>query len=176
MSDSRIERIAGLIRDIPDFPKPGIVFKDITPLLSDAEAFRSCIELLSAKYSDKGIDAIVGIESRGFIFGAALALNMRKPFVPVRKPGKLPADTYRIDYQLEYGSDALEIHKDALSKGAKVLLIDDLLATGGTARATAELISKAGGSVAAIAFVVELTFLNGAKNLQGFDSHSLIKY
>jgi len=176
VSDSRIERIAGLIRDIPDFPKPGIVFKDITPLLSDAEAFRSCIELLSAKYSDKGIDAIVGIESRGFIFGAALALNMRKPFVPVRKPGKLPADTYRIDYQLEYGSDALEIHKDALSKGAKVLLIDDLLATGGTARATAELISKAGGSVAAIAFVVELTFLNGAKNLQGFDSHSLIKY
>jgi adenine phosphoribosyltransferase len=176
VSDNRIERITELIRDIPDFPKPGIVFKDITPLLSDADAFQSCIDLLSEKSSDKGIDAIVGIESRGFIFGAALALNMRKPFVPVRKPGKLPADTYRIDYELEYGSDALEIHKDALSKGAKVLLIDDLLATGGTARATAELISKAGGKAAAIAFVVELTFLNGAKNLQEFEFYSLIKF
>lgn len=176
MSDSRIEQITGLIRDIPDFPKPGIVFKDITPMLADANAFQSCIELLSETFNDKGIDVIVGIESRGFIFGAALALNMRKPFVPVRKPGKLPADTYRVEYQLEYGSDALEIHKDALSKSAKVLLIDDLLATGGTARATAELISKAGGTVAAIAFVVELTFLNGAKNLQEFGSYSLIKF
>lgn len=176
MSDKRIERISKLIRDIPDFPKPGIVFKDITPLLSDADAFRSCIDLLSETFSSKSIDSIVGIESRGFIFGAALALNMRKPFVPVRKPGKLPADTYRIDYDLEYGSDALEIHKDALLKASNVLLIDDLLATGGTARATAELISKAGGKVAAIAFVVELTFLNGAKNLRDFECHSLIKF
>jgi len=176
VSDNRIEQITGLIRDIPDFPKPGIVFKDITPLLSDADAFRSCIDLLSEKFSDKSVDAIVGIESRGFIFGAALALNMHKPFVPVRKPGKLPADTFRAEYQLEYGSDALEIHKDALQKGARVLLIDDLLATGGTARATAELISKAGGKVAAIIFVVELTFLNGAKNLQEFETHSLVKF
>ncbi len=176
MSDNRIERISGLIRDIPDFPKPGIVFKDITPLLSDADAFRACIDLLSERFSDKGVDAIVGIESRGFIFGAALALTMCKPFIPVRKPGKLPADTYRIDYDLEYGSDALEIHKDALSRGANVLLIDDLLATGGTARATAELISKAGGKVAAIAFVVELTFLNGAQNLREFEIYSLVKF
>jgi len=176
VNDNRIERITGLIRDIPDFPKPGIIFKDITPLLSNVDAFRSCIDLLTEKFSEKGVDAIVGIESRGFIFGAALALNMRKPFVPVRKPGKLPADTFRVEYQLEYGSDALEIHKDALPKGAKVLLIDDLLATGGTARATAELISKAGGEVAAITFVVELTFLKGAQSLQGFETHSLIKF
>ncbi|MBN1656115.1 MAG: adenine phosphoribosyltransferase [Deltaproteobacteria bacterium] len=171
-----MKRIRELIRDIPDFPKPGIVFKDITPLLSDADAFRSSIALLSEEFGDKAIDTVVGIESRGFIFGAALALNMHKPFVPVRKPGKLPSATYRIDYDLEYGSDALEIHKDAFLKGARVLLVDDLLATGGTARATAELISKAGGTVAAIAFLVELTFLDGAKNLKYFKPYSLIKF
>jgi adenine phosphoribosyltransferase len=176
VKDKRIEQIMALVRDVPDFPKPGIVFKDITPLLSNASAFRSCIELLNEKFDNKGVEAIVGIESRGFIFGAALALSMHKPFVPVRKPGKLPSATYRIEYDLEYGSDALEIHKDAFFHGANVLLIDDLLATGGTARATADLIAKAGGKVAAIAFIVELTFLAGAQALKNFEPFSLIKY
>ena len=176
MSDKRIELLTSRIRDIPDFPKPGIIFKDITPLLADPQAFATSLEMFEERYKDEGVDVIVGIESRGFMFGAALANKMNKSFVPVRKPGKLPAATYRCEYELEYGTDACEIHQDAIPKGAKVLVIDDLLATGGTARATAELVGRAGGEVVGIAFVIELTFLNGAEKLSPFPPYSLIKY
>ncbi len=176
MTEDKIELIRRSIREVPDFPKPGILFKDITPLLGDPAAFNACLDLLAERYADTEFDSIVGIEARGFIFGAALAARMDKPFVPCRKPGKLPAETYQVEYELEYGSDAVEIHRDAISNGARVLIVDDLIATGGTAWATGELINKLGGQVIGAAFVIELTFLDGAKRLQPIETFSLLKY
>jgi adenine phosphoribosyltransferase len=163
------------IRDVPDFPKPGIVFKDITPLLADGDAFSASISELSC-FVPQGVDAVVGIESRGFIFGAALAQQMGLGMVPVRKPGKLPADVHGVDYELEYGMDRLEIHRDALSEGHRVVIVDDLLATGGTAKATVELVEALGARVVACLFVIELGFLKGRQRLQNVPVSSLISY
>jgi len=163
------------IRNIPDFPKPGINFKDISPLLADGEAFSACTSELAVHMPDD-IDAIVGIESRGFLFGAALAQQTGVGFVPIRKPGKLPADTHAIEYELEYGTGVLEIHRDALSAGHKVIVIDDLLATGGSAAATIALIEKLGAKVEACLFVIELDFLAGRKKLHPIPVHSILHY
>ena len=168
-------QLRNYIRTIPDFPKPGINFKDISPLLADGEAFSECISEL-AVHMPEGVDAIVGIESRGFLFGAALALLTGKGFVPIRKPGKLPADTHAIEYELEYGTDVLEIHRDALSQGHKVVIVDDLLATGGTAAATIQLVEQLGAEVAACLFVIELDFLDGRKKLGDTPTVSLLHY
>jgi adenine phosphoribosyltransferase len=164
------------IRDVPDFPKPGIIFKDITTLLKDKDAFRRTIDLLCAPFENQKIDQIVAVESRGFIFGAALAYKLGTGFIPVRKPGKLPYITERVTYDLEYGTDTIEIHKDALQKGMRALIVDDLLATGGTAAAAAKLIEKLEGSVVGCAFVIELTFCNGREKLKGYDIRTLIQY
>jgi adenine phosphoribosyltransferase len=163
------------IRDIPDFPKPGIVFKDITPLLADAGAFRAMIDALVAPYRG-GVDMVLGIESRGFIIGAAAALALGTGIAIVRKPGKLPYETHRASYDLEYGSDALEIHRDAVGHGHRVLLIDDLLATGGTAAATIGLVERCGGRIMACAFVIELGFLRGRARLAPHPVHALVRY
>lgn len=165
-----------LIREVPDFPKPGILFYDITTLLKDPEGLRSVMEALGREVEALEFDVVAGVESRGFIFAPALAQAFNKGFVPVRKPGKLPADTEKIEYQLEYGSDALEIHRDAVGPGSRVLIVDDLLATGGTAAAVARLVEKLGGAVAGFAFVVELDFLSGRKKLNGYSVHSLLHY
>ena len=167
--------IARLIRDIPDFPKPGIVFKDITPLLSDAAAFRTMVDRLVEPYRGKA-DVVLGVESRGFIVGAAAAYALGTGLALVRKRGKLPYRTHAATYDLEYGTDTLEIHDDALGKDQRVLLIDDLLATGGTASAACELVERCGGRVVACAFVIELAFLPGRVRLQGRDVTSLIRY
>ena len=163
------------IRDIPDFPKPGIVFKDITPLLADAAAFRAMIDTLVAPYRGR-VDMVLGIESRGFIIGAAAALALGTGIAIVRKPGKLPSRTHRASYELEYGTDALEIHDDAVGDGHRVLLIDDLLATGGTATAAIQLVQQCGGRVAACAFVIELGFLKGRARLAPHEVHALVCY
>jgi len=163
------------IRNIPDFPKPGINFKDISPLLANGRAFSACTSELACHMPEK-IDAIVGIESRGFLFGAALAQLTSVGFIPVRKPGKLPAKTHSIEYELEYGTDRLEIHHDALSPGHNVVVIDDLLATGGTAAATVKLIEKLGANVSACLFVVELDDLEGRKKLGNTPTHSILHY
>ena len=164
------------IRDVKDFPKPGIVFKDITPLLQNHEAFDHTIKSLVGRYSDKNIDAVVGIESRGFLFGMPLAYQLKASFVPVRKKGKLPYDTVDISYDLEYGSATIEMHTDAIKKGQRGLVVDDLLATGGTAGATCELIERQGGKVVECAFVVELAFLNGREKIKNVPVHSLVSY
>ena len=164
------------IRSIPDFPKPGIIFRDITTLLKDAHGFRAVIDYYVDRYRDKAIDNIAGIESRGFIFGGALAYELGAGFIPVRKPGKLPAATIRREYTLEYGEDALEIHTDAVSPGEKVLIVDDLIATGGTAKATAELFTEAGAEIHEIALIIELVDLHGREQLKGFPVHSLVTY
>jgi len=164
------------IRDVPDFPEPGIIFKDITPLLGDARAFDHVISQLVEKYRDGNFDAIVPVESRGFLFGAPLARELRKPIVPVRKPGKLPAETHTTDYKLEYGTNTMEIHVDGLEKGQKVLIMDDLLATGGTLAATARLVEMAGGVVTEIGVIIELSFLDGRNNLSDYDIYSMIQY
>src|SRR4051812_16798869 len=164
------------IRDIPDFPKPGIVFKDITPLLADPCAFQYAIDCIAQKYRTAGIDAIAAAEARGFLFSAPLALQLGKPLVPLRKPGKLPHRTHAHAYDLEYGSAELHVHIDAIKPGARVLLVDDLLATGGTVAAGCELIRKAGGVVVGCAFLIELTFLRGREKLQPAEVFSLIKY
>ena len=164
------------IRDVPDFPEPGIIFKDITPLLGDVKAFDFTIAQLVERYKDADIDAIVPIESRGFLFGAPLARELGKGIVPVRKPGKLPADTLSTDYELEYGTNTMEIHADGLEKGQKVLIIDDLLATGGTLGATARLVEMAGGVVSEIGVIIELSFLDGRKKLAAYDVYSMIQY
>lgn len=172
------DQIISSIRDVPDFPKPGIVFKDITPLLQDVVLSKKITLAFAEYWSDRQIDVIVGIESRGFIWGNSLAQEMNIPFVPIRKKGKLPADTFSYKYDLEYGSAEIEIHKDGIFAGQNVLIHDDLLATGGTAVAGAELIKMCGGSVAGYSFLVELSFLNGreviAKN--GEEIHSLVSY
>jgi adenine phosphoribosyltransferase len=164
------------IRDVPDFPKPGIIFKDITPLLQNHEAFDSTIKTLVERYSSKKIDAVAGIESRGFLFGAPLAHQLGAGFIPVRKKGKLPYKTVDISYDLEYGSATIEMHTDAVKKGQRVLVVDDLLATGGTAGAACELVKKQGGEVVECAFVVELAFLGGRDKIKGIPVHSLISY
>ena len=164
------------IRGIPDFPKPGILFRDITTLLKDPKALAEAIDQLEKQYKGKKIDAVIGIESRGFIFGVPLALRLGCGFIPVRKPGKLPAATECEEYSLEYGTDKLEIHKDAVSPGMKVLIVDDLLATGGTAAATCRLVRKIGGDVAGCAFAIELDDLNGRNNLKDVEAFSLIHY
>ncbi len=165
-----------LIRDVPDFPKAGIIFKDITPLLKNPKGFKSAINQMAKKYKDKNIDKIVSMESRGFIFGAALALKLGAGFVPVRKKGKLPYKTIREEYQLEYGTDILEIHEDAICKDENILIVDDVLATGGTAKAVCSLIEKLGGKVAGLCFLIELSFLKPQEKLQDYEVFSLIKY
>lgn len=171
-----IETIRRAIRDVKDFPKPGIVFKDITPLLANGNLFAKTIDLLAARYQDQRIDTVLGIESRGFIVGAALAYKLGAGFSVVRKPGKLPYETHKASYELEYGTDALEIHVDALAPKARVIICDDLIATGGTATATAELVSKLGGTVVECAFVIELSFLKGREKLKKFGVYSLLQY
>jgi adenine phosphoribosyltransferase len=168
--------LRSLIRDIPDFPSAGILFKDITPLLLDHEAVRFAVRELADWARPRGVDYVVAAEARGFILGAALALELDAGFVPARKPGKLPADTVSAEYILEYGVDALEMHADALAHGARVLIHDDLLATGGTARALAELVQELGGTVVGFAFLVELGFLEGRRRLEGFDVCALVGY
>jgi len=168
--------LASYIRDVKDFPIEGILFKDITTLLQDHQAFKQAVDLLVARYSDTKIDKIAAIESRGFIFGAPLAYQLGGGFVPVRKPGKLPSRTVRVEYSLEYGSNVLEMHVDALKPGEHVLIVDDLLATGGSARAVAQLVGQLGGTVTGMAFVVELEFLNGRQKLGDYDVFSLVKF
>ena len=175
-SSDRIEALKRRIRDVPDFPKKGIVFKDITTLLADPVAFREAMDLFAVLCSDTRADKVVAVESRGFIVGGVLAERLGAGFVPVRKPGKLPAATRRITYELEYGTDCLEIHEDALRPGDRVLVVDDVIATGGTARAAADLAERLGAEVAAHAFLVELTFLNGRAKLGGRPVLSLIRY
>lgn len=164
------------IRDIPDFPKPGILFKDITPLLQDAGALKQTIESLAATVDPDSYDVIFGMESRGFIFGTALAHHVGKGFVPIRKPGKLPHQTVSQDYELEYGTDTLQAHIDACQPGDRVLLVDDLLATGGTLGASVELVRKLGGEPVAASVVIELTFLKGRERVAGVPVHSLLQY
>jgi len=165
MNDERATALRDRIRDVPDFPRKGILFKDITPLLADVQAFRNCIQLMAEQLEGTPVDAVIGIESRGFMFGAALADKLGVGFIPVRKPGKLPAATFRAEYDLEYGSDAVEIHQDALRPGDRVAVVDDLIATGGTAKATGELVQKCGAQVAAFVFVINLVALRGVRKL-----------
>lgn len=171
-----IARIKATVRDIPDFPKPGILFKDITPLLADPEVFASILALLAERLRAHRVDALVGIESRGFVFGAALAAQMGLPFQLARKPGKLPYDKVGVDYELEYGSDRIEMHADAIERGRRYAIIDDLIATGGTAGATAELVIQQGGTVACYAFVIELSFLEGRAKLGAAPVEALVTY
>jgi adenine phosphoribosyltransferase len=168
--------LRALIRDIPDFPTPGIAFKDITPLLLDPAALDASVSGLAAWARDRDVEFVVAAEARGFILGAALARELGAGFVPARKPGKLPHDTVSAEYILEYGVDALEMHRDAIAHGARVLIHDDLLATGGTARALAELVEMIGGRVVGCVFLVELEFLDGRSRLEGFDVHALVGY
>lgn len=168
--------LAGLVRNVPDFPLPGIQFKDITTLIGNGPAFAQVISALVSRYQGQGIDAVAGVESRGFIFSAPIALQLGVGLVPIRKPGKLPADTFQIEYALEYGTNKLEIHRDAFTAGQRVLLVDDLLATGGTIAAATKLIEQAGGSVVELAFVIELAFLNGRERLAPYPVFSLIQY
>lgn len=168
--------IRAAIRNIPDFPKTGVQFKDITPLLSDARLFAGSIDLLTAGFPPGSIDTVVGIDARGFIFAAAAALRLKAGFVPVRKKGKLPFSTYEQDYELEYGVNTIAIHIDAVHKGSRVLLVDDLLATGGTAAAAAQLVQKVGAKIEAIRFLIELSFLSGRDKLKGFKVDSLVVY
>lgn len=170
------EPLKKLIREVPDFPKKGILFYDITTLLKDKLGFATLIDALSEYYLPKKIDLVLGMEARGFIFGPALAYRLNAGFVPVRKPGKLPAAASRVEYELEYGSNALEVHRDAIEKGQRVIIVDDLLATGGTAEATAKLASQLGAEIAGLGFVVELDFLKGRDKLKGYDVFSLLHY
>jgi adenine phosphoribosyltransferase len=164
------------IRHVPDFPKPGILFYDVTTLLRDPEGFRAALDQVSAPFRDRGITLVDGIESRGFILGAAVADRLGAGFVPVRKPGKLPSACVRASYELEYGTDSLEMHRDAIDNGQRILIVDDLLATGGTARATVDLVKSIGGVVDGIAFLIELAALNGRAKLQGEKIHAVLQY
>jgi adenine phosphoribosyltransferase len=173
---AQVDALKAAIRDVPDFPKKGIVFKDITTLLKDAALFRRTVDLLAVLCGDRPVDKVVAIESRGFILGGVLATRLGAGFVPVRKPGKLPAKTLSASYALEYGTDTLEIHEDSLAKGERVLIVDDVIATGGTARAAGDLVDRLGAQVVAYAFLVELSFLNGREKLPGREVLSLIRY
>lgn len=170
------EALKAQIRDVPDFPKPGILFKDITPLLGDPKGLGQVVEAFAARYANMGIDKVLAMESRGFIFGAPLALRLGAGFVPVRKPGKLPYQTDRVSYALEYGSDSLEMHVDAVTEGEKVLVVDDLLATGGTAGAVVELVRRQKGQLVELAFVIELDFLKGRERLVPAGVFSLLHF
>ena len=172
----QIEAIKALIRDVPDFPQEGIVFKDITPLLADEVAFSSVIDLIVVHFGRGAVDKVVGIEARGFILASPVAYHFGAGFVPVRKKDKLPWETESAEYDLEYGSATLEIHKDGIDPGERVLIVDDVLATGGTARATAQLVERIGGKVVGIACLLELSFLNGRSQLEGHDLFTLISY
>ena len=167
---------ADLIRNVPDFPIPGVQFKDITPLLGDAHAYRAVIDTFVARYTSSKVDMVAGVESRGYIFAAPVAYRLGAGLVPIRKPGKLPAETIEVEYSLEYGSNKLQMHRDAFSRGARVLLIDDLLATGGTMAAAAQLIEEIGGEVVELAFLIELTFLHGRDRLANYPIFSLVQY
>ena len=171
-----MDQLKDKIRHVPDFPKAGILFYDITTLLQDPAGFRAAIDSLVLPFQDQGIEIVVGIESRGFIFGAAVADRIGAGFTPVRKPGKLPSRCVRASYDLEYGTDALEMHDDAIRKGQRVLIVDDLLATGGTARATTDLVKRLGGKVHALAFLIELVALSGRNKLAGENIHTVLKY
>lgn len=173
---SEIERIKNTIHDIPDFPQPGIIFRDITPVLADGELFQLVIELFARRYRDKGVEKIVGVEARGFILGAALAHALGAGFIPVRKQGKLPRETLKESYTLEYGNNMLEMHVDCIQPGQQVLIVDDVLATGGTAAATAQLVKRIGGIVTEIAFMLELKGLHGRNKLNSAPVFSLIEY
>jgi adenine phosphoribosyltransferase len=164
------------IRNIPDFPKEGILFKDITPLLKDKEAFTAAIDQMAKEYEDVEIDYVVGIEARGFIIGTPIAYALNKGFIPVRKPGKLPYDKLTASYDLEYGSNELEIHSDAIEEGDNILLVDDLLATGGTTKASVDLIEELGGNIVSIAFLLELVDLNGREKIEGYDIFTLLQH
>jgi len=168
--------LARMIRDVPDFPVKGILFKDITTLIKDPAAFREAVDRMAAPYEGMQIDLVAAIESRGFIFGAPLAYKLGAGFIPVRKPNKLPAETISTSYTLEYGTNTLEMHKDAIRPGQRVLLVDDLLATGGSAKAAATLIEQLGGKVVGIAFLIDLTFLKGVEKLKGYDVRSIIQF
>ena len=171
------KELAEHIRDVPDFPKPGVLFKDITTLLKDPVAFRDAVELLCAPFEGTPIDLVAGMESRGFLFAAPVAFRLGAGVIPVRKMGRLPAEAIRVEYALEYGTNTLEIHRDAVQPGQRVLIVDDVLATGGTLRATIELVERLGGVVAGIAFLVELTFLGGREKLKGYEPIvSIIQY
>jgi adenine phosphoribosyltransferase len=176
MSDDPIAVLKAAIRDVPDFPKPGIVFKDITPLLGHAAHFHLALELMARMCADLAVEQVVAIESRGFIFGGALADRLGAGFVPVRKPGKLPWQRVSRTYDLEYGTDAVEMHEDALRPGARALVVDDVIATGGTARAVSHLVEQLGARVAGHAFLVELSFLDGRKRLEGYEVRSLLRF
>jgi len=171
-----VEQLKRLIREVPDFPKPGILFYDITTLLKDPVGLRQAVDVLADHYAGRKIDRVVGIEARGFIFAPMVAYRLNAGFVPVRKPKKLPAATARATYNLEYGQDALEMHRDAITPGREVLIIDDLLATGGTAAAVAQLVESLGGRVAGIGFLIELEFLKGREKLTRYEVHSVLKY
>jgi len=171
-----MNHLKGLIREVPDFPKPGVLFYDITTLLKDAQGLKSVIDGLSARSEGMKIDTVVGIEARGFIFAPAVAYALHAGFVPVRKPNKLPAAAERVEYQLEYGTDVLEIHRDAVEIGHRVLIVDDVLATGGTAAAVAKLVEQLGGEVAGLHFVIELDFLKGREKLPGYEVRALVHY
>jgi adenine phosphoribosyltransferase len=168
--------LTDFIRNIPDFPKPGIQFKDITPLLNDGPAFRAAIQTFIERYQEQPIDTIVAVEARGFVLAAPLAYQLGIGFAPIRKPGKLPADTYQVEYELEYGTNMVEIHRDALRPGSRVLVMDDLLATGGTAAAACNLVEKLGSTVVEVAFLIELSFLKGRDRLQNHPIFSIIQY
>jgi adenine phosphoribosyltransferase len=171
-----MDHLKSKIRNVPDFPKAGILFYDITTLLQDSAGFHDAIDSLAAPFVDQRIDVVVGIESRGFIFGSVVADRLAAGFAPVRKPGKLPSTTMRASYDLEYGSDALEIHDDAVRQGQRVLIVDDLLATGGTAKAAVDLVTRLGGEVHALAFLIELVGLNGRDRLTGQTLHTVLRY
>ncbi|MCG3180995.1 MAG: Adenine phosphoribosyltransferase [Phycisphaerae bacterium] len=169
-----MSELESMIRDVPDFPKKGIIFKDITPLLATPQGLAGATEAMAAPFLDRQIDLVVGIESRGFIFGTTVAMALGAGFVPIRKPGKLPAATASASYDLEYGSDSIEIHADAVRKGQRVLMLDDLLATGGTMQAACGLVEKLGGRIVGVSFLIELAFLDGRKKLANHDVHSVI--
>lgn len=171
-----LNEVKSLIRDIPDFPKPGIIFKDITPVLAHPEAFKFIIDEMANKYSNANVDLVLGAEARGFILAATIAYKLGAGFIPARKPGKLPYNTKKAEYELEYGVDTLEMHEDAVAGHHNVLIVDDVLATGGTASAKVKLVEEMGATVVGVAFLIELTFLNGIDKLQGQDIFSLIKY
>lgn len=172
-----MDELKKTIREVPDYPKPGILFYDITTLLKDADAFRKVINILTERYRGRGIKKILGIDSRGFIFAPCVAYNLGAGFVPVRKKGKLPAETLSVDYELEYGSNTIEIHRDSLEQGEKVVIIDDLIATGGTAAATAKMVEELGAELVEMAFMIELTFLKGRENLpEDTEVFSVLKY
>ncbi|MGB7858975.1 MAG: adenine phosphoribosyltransferase [Acidimicrobiia bacterium] len=171
-----MEHLSSLIRDVPDFPEPGIIFKDITPVLGDSKAFSSLIEALAEPFHDAQISKVAGIEARGFTLATPVADRLGAGFIPIRKPGKLPAETAREEYELEYGTDALEIHRDALADGERILLVDDVIATGGTAAAAVRLLNELGADVVAFTVFIELAFLNGARLLDGVPLHALVRY